>query len=745
MATFLVQDAQPGDGSWLLQKGSVGSTKRNQNRRRSKRKTFLARTDSVVDLQKAFDAEEEGTPLAQPKTFDSSKSLSNYFVPATEASTLPQTIFLSELPPSPPPQDAPPQEDQMAVPPHLRPKAAAMQVTTPSAGSQTQTITEKLSTFGVSVNQPVPSASEREDEDAPIYRGRGGGNAKNRIVAGPSRNTRRDGFRPKSRARDDLNAAKKSSRAGNGAWAHNKDISKGDPDRWEADWAGKYNNPQPTGWAGESNISFDSARADGGLGGNGKKRAVDEASWALTDWEGNWAPAPCDWDSRPAFRADQSAAQIEQWLGCAENALRIRKLELGTPVEEALRERQARPALEELSTVDGITYVFGEPENPVQDVTYVQMGDIIPRQWIPQSWGRQPPQSFWHDEILKSFAPPPEDPGDLEGARPWWELLVKGGQFLPNIPQPAIAGIDPSETKEARLKRESDHGSNTHAENRKRFELAKMRSSRENQRRKEEKVKKVTAAKVANHGISPEQLSKISTNLKVFMRHATKDDMQEIRDLYNYYVDFTCAAYETERVSTKDMARKFDEIRARKLPFLVICEKGGIQKARKKHQEDIILPDKIVGFAFANDLYGPQGNLFRYTVEVEVYVHKDALMRGVAKCLMDKTLALLDPDYLERGGYGVADEDLEFGAARPSRLVNNILINFYHESSRPQKLEWVSRFLKDFAGFERVGYMLDVGSKNVPVSHAIFQRATGASLDHSNGGPAALLQSSPPR
>lgn len=739
MATFLLKEAQPGDGSWLLQNGTVSSTKKHRSRQRSKKKTFLARTDSVVDLQQPFDAEEEGTPLAQPKTFDSSNSLSNYFVPATQASALPQTTFHSELPPSPP------RLDPMAIPPHLRPKAAAAQSTTAPAGSQTQTITEKLSTFGVSVSQPVPAVSEPEDEDAPIYRGRVGGNGNNSSIAGPSRIARRNGFRPKSRARDDLNAAKKASRSGNPNWAHNKEISKGDPDRWEADWAGKYNDPQPTGWAGESNLSFDSARADGGLGGDGKKRAVDEAEWALTDWEGNWLPAPCDWDSRPAFRADQSAAQIEQWLGCAEHTLRIRKLEPGTPVEEALRERQARPALEELSTVDGITYVFGEPENPSQDVTYVQMGDIIPRQWIPETWGRQPPQSFWHDEILKSFAPPPEDPEDLEGARPWWELLVKGGQFLPNIPQPSIAGIDPSETKEERLKRESDYGSNTHAENRRRFELAKMRSSRENQRRKDEKVKKVTAAKVANHGVSPEQLSKISTNLKVFVRHATKDDMPEIRDLYNYYVDFTCAAPETERVSTKDMTRKFDEIRARKLPFLVICEKGGIQKARRKHHEDIILPDKIVGFSFANDLYGPQGNMFRYTVEVEVYVHKDALMRGVAKCLLDKTLALLDPDYLERGGYGVADEDLEFGAARPARLVKNILINFYHESSRPQKLEWVSRFLKNFADFERVGYMLDVGSKNVPVSHAIFQRTTGASLDHSNGGPAVLLQSSPSR
>ncbi|EME85497.1 uncharacterized protein MYCFIDRAFT_82752 [Pseudocercospora fijiensis CIRAD86] len=741
MATFLLKDAQPGDGAWLTQNGTVGSTKKHRNRPNWKQNTFLARTDSVADLKLPFDAEEEGAPLTQPRTLDSSDSLSNYFIPATQTSTLPPTTFLTKLPPPPPPQHA------MAIPPHLRPKATAPQSTTAPAASEPQTITDKLSKCGVSVSQPKPAVSEPEDDDAPVYRGRGGGNGKNSI-AGSNRNTRRGhNFHPKGRARDDLNAAKKASRSGNGAWAHNKDISKGDPDRWEPDWAGKYNDPQPTGWAGESNksISVDSARADAGFGGNGKKRAVAEAAWALTDWQGNWAPAPCDWDSRPAFRADQSAAQIEQWLGCTENAVRIRKLEAGTTVEEALRERQARPALDELSTVDGITYVFGEPENRSHDVTYVQMGDIIPHYWIPASWGRQPPQTFWHEEILKSSAPPPEDPEDLEGARPWWELVVKGGQFLPNIPQPSIAGIDPRETKEERLKRESDRGSDRHAENRKRFELAKMKSSRENQKRKDEKFKKVTAAKVANHGVSPEQLSKISTNLKLFVRSATAADMGEVRDLYNYYVDFTCAAYETERVSTKDMMKKYEEIRASKLPFLVICEKGGIQKARRKHQEDIILPDKIVGFAFANDLYGPQGNQFRYTVEVEVYVHKDALMRGVAKCLLDKLLALLDPDYLERGGYRVADEDLEFGTARPSRLVKNILINFYHESSRPQKLEWVSRFLKNFAEFERVGYMLDVGSKNVPVSHAIFQRTTGAALDHTNGGPSTLLQSSPPR
>lgn len=794
MATFLLKDPQPGDGSWLLQNEHSNTdnwkhANTNMKRKRGTRKktwTFPRRDSFLEHADAEAPAIEEAAaavpvPLAQPKHVSDPQntcSLAGYFVPETQASTQaspPQprprpTTFLTQLPPSPPPRaKSPCDEDTMVVPLHLRTKAVQPDtIEAPQPEPDGTPIVEKLSQLNVSVSKPVPTVRtsenedasvnrgskptptvrESEDEDAPVYRGRGGNSFvqnRGRGGFGRSRRGNAEKFGRSTHARDDLNATKKPVKPATGAWAGRGEISKGDPSRWETDWAGEYNEPRG-GWAGESDqsVSIDSARADGGFGGSGKKRANNEAGWDLTDWQGKWAPAPCDWDSRPAFRADQSEAQIWQWLGCTESALRMSKLEPGADVQEALQERRAAPALDALSTVDGITYTFAEPEDRKKGVIYLPMGDIIPHHWLPETWGRQPPQLFWQ-EILKSTAPAPEDPEDLVGVRPWWELVVRGGNFLPGIEAPKIEGIDPSETKEERLKRESDFGSDQHAENRIRFERAKMHNRQDHQKRKNEKAKKVTAAKVANLCVSPEQLSKVSTDIKLSIRHATPGDMREIRDLYNYYVDFTCVAPETARVSTGDMTEKHREILQKRLPYLVAYEKGKVQKARRKHQEDIVLPNKILGFAFANDLYGPIGNVFRYTVEVELYVHRDSLMRGVAKCLMDKLLALLDPDYMERGGYGVSDEDLETGTARPSRLVKNILINFYFESSRPQRLEWVSRFLRNFAGFEQVGYMKDIGSKRVPVSHVIFQRSTGALLEHDKAPNVMLQQATPTR
>ena len=89
---------------------------------------------------------------------------------------------------------------------------------------------------------------------------------------------------------------------------------------------------------------------------------------------------------------------------------------------------------------------------------------------------------------------------------------------------------------------------------------------------------------------------------------------------------------------------QYHKIVASKLPFLVAVQRGDVVKARKKKNfgEDIVLPDKIIGFAVA-DNYIDLKSMYRYTAYLNIFVHTDHHGKGVGSCLMDKMLALLDP------------------------------------------------------------------------------------------------------
>jgi hypothetical protein len=154
------------------------------------------------------------------------------------------------------------------------------------------------------------------------------------------------------------------------------------------------------------------------------------------------------------------------------------------------------------------------------------------------------------------------------------------------------------------------------------------------------------------------------------------------------------------------------------MPYLVACEKGGVIKARANNNkkskrnmrggdEDIVLPDVVIGFAFADDFNDLKG-MYRFTAEMEVYVHTDYYMKGVGKCLLDKLMGLLDSHYLERGGYEVVGEDMD--GTGQARVVKNIVVHLSYD--KPEKLEWIGKWLEGWLQFRRVGVLDGIGTKN---------------------------------
>lgn len=340
--------------------------------------------------------------------------------------------------------------------------------------------------------------------------------------------------------------------------------------------------------------------------------------------------------------------------------------------------------------LDGKTYYFAPDLN---DKDLLIQGEIAPQYWSPVVIGKDSPTTFWIN-LINSKSPEPQDEGDLVGVRPWWERYEAGDNTLRPIEHPIIVGIQPGETEQLRLRRENDQGSLYHTENRQRLEVAKVQAERERRRKAMEKARKLS--------VGPPRT--IKTGMTLYLRPACLGDIPRITELYNFYVENSVCVPETTRVQEADILQRFNDIAKSKLPFIVACERGGQVKSRKNRHDPIILPDRIVGFAYAADHLDPTG-MYRFTADLAAYVDSAHYMKGIAACLFDKLLGLLDCSHLERGGYGADGLDGD----GVSRVISNLLITVPYD--KDERLEWKSRFLVRDLGFEQVAKMMGVGNK----------------------------------
>lgn len=569
---------------------------------------------------------------------------------------------------------------------------------TASSKGHTEALRKMLAErHGVKVSEPKPAnalvsypSSEEGNKVSPTESKPAEKSTNGDFKAAPHRHNNRRG---RSRGRGGANAAN----GGNGHPAQQSQWPTGKEQRHEIEmWNGNAKTKElDTGWANpwphqtyEDSDSIDSMAADSGWGrGKSKKRTTNSEDWALADWSGNFAPAPIDWDSRPAFREGQSVRKIERWMD------RIDEEMVGKDWEIPMIDIQA----------EGITLHFAPSPKDKQKAI---VGDAAPRYWIPIVIDKVAPQTFWN-ELMRSQEPKPVDDGDLDDVKPWWELYqTPDCSILKHYQPPYIKGIDPDESEVERLARESDFGGHRRMENKARFQKAKKAAELKRKQKAEERARQY----YETHP-DAEPVEKIKPDLKLYIRSAKPADMHRIKEIYNYYVDNTVCTPETTRRTSDDISQRYNAIRSNKLPFLVACERGEKLTARGRGRrrndgEDIILPDKIVGFATADDFNDMQG-MYRFTAEIEVFVDCDKYMKGVAKCLLDKLMALLDPNYIERGGYDVEGADME--GVGPSRVIQNLIVNFPYDS--PERYEWVGRWLKTWLQFEEVGHLRGIGNK----------------------------------
>ncbi|KAK3678664.1 hypothetical protein LTR78_001117 [Recurvomyces mirabilis] len=598
-----------------------------------------------------------------------------------------------------------------ALPPHLRPRVASKRtpnpespVTIPCTSSRedsgisvndkplsptTEDVRDKLSQLGVTVTSPKKATKNQSGHDPteielePEFRGRpnqrGRGDRRERgahgIGANPSymsvaeaQSTTVPHQPPPTRGRGQRGNIR------GGRWPGKNEIPKPDQKRWDATWRSSDGR------------SFSSSGANSGWGDDAKPA---EAGFKLTDFNGGWAPAPIDWDARPGFRDAKKLSTVDLWLDDVDNN--------GAFV--------------------------------THDVLIGAGDEVVPRTWVPSAVGKQSLRAFF-SEMVASLSPAPLDESDLQDVKPWWTLYKDDTSLLLPYTHPAITGIDPDENKEERLAREADHGANHHAENKKRFEASKRAAQTE--KRQRAKVRADERNKLVSNNAYT--IEKIKPGLSIYVRSAKVSDMQQVREVYNYYVSSSCQVPETEKRTTLDMEQRYHAVVANKLPFLVACVRGRQlqgRKGKKKYQygdgEGIWLPETIVGFATADDFQDMKG-MYGFTCEVEVFTHQDYYMKGIASCLLDKLLNLLDPQYVERGGYEVEGDELDGTGA--ARTMENIIAHVPYE--KPERLEWMSRWLKVME-FKQVAALDGIGKKaGQSVDLALFMRKTSTIIDPKN-------------
>ncbi len=118
-------------------------------------------------------------------------------------------------------------------------------------------------------------------------------------------------------------------------------------------------------------------------------------------------------------------------------------------------------------------------------------------------------------------------------------------------------------------------------------------------------------------GGSPQTLERESQG--VGLREATASDIAAIQAIYAYHVENGTGTFEEVAPDQAEVNRRWEAIVAGRLPYLVSELDGQVQ-----------------GFAYASH-FRPR-SAYRFTVEDSIYVHPDAVGRGVGRLLLGELI-----------------------------------------------------------------------------------------------------------
>ena len=99
----------------------------------------------------------------------------------------------------------------------------------------------------------------------------------------------------------------------------------------------------------------------------------------------------------------------------------------------------------------------------------------------------------------------------------------------------------------------------------------------------------------------------------ITIRCALKKDMQELVNIYSYYVENTAITFEYEVPSVEEFTNRYQNV-IKKYPYIVA-----------------LINDKIVGYAYVSPFKSRAA--YDWSVETSIYCHKDYQKQGIGKAL----------------------------------------------------------------------------------------------------------------
>lgn len=378
----------------------------------------------------------------------------------------------------------------------------------------------------------------------------------------------------------------------------------------------------------------------------------------LVDWEGNWLPAPVEWEGRRGFRERDYHERIGAWI--ADSA------------ERGLCAAVLEPA-------------FGSTQN----------GELAPRAWVPAAIDGDAPQNWWAKHIRSP------DSGHEPNNKPWWATYIS---VTSNLLTPHVvpdAKLDPNDENATAAAR--DLGSDAAALN-----YQKKHDKGDKKKKKKKKVMRPEGEiKTQPSNYVPPPPNPNTPKVNMFLRPVYPSDIIQLRDIYNWHIVNTVSVPELQARTTRQMQDRIADVAENKLPYVVAVER--VPKKMRGDRNSSMPAEKVVGFAYADDYHDFHG-MYRYTAEMEVYVHPDYFMKGVGNCLLDRMLYLLDPVYRAREGYEWVCEG-PFSCPGGQRVIGAVLCHVPYDAANANRIEFITKWLQGF-GFTKIGDMPKVGMKH---------------------------------
>ncbi|CBX94205.1 hypothetical protein IAQ61_005326, partial [Plenodomus lingam] len=421
----------------------------------------------------------------------------------------------------------------------------------------------------------------------------------------------------------------------------------------------------------------------------------------LLDWKGDWLPAPETWAYRKGYSDRHFTEHIDKWININPDFYRP------MPIQE--------PAFSGRKTVGGAEaeYIVGKTEAGANEYN-----ELVPRKWINTRVEHKTLREYWTDMPKK--APEALPDCDITATPPWWERYTDPSScFITSLAMPeAKMNMFDEENPiiETKLACVEDKLTAIFARRKARYNRTMVKRSRPVPESED------LGPPVVSRGIDP--------MMNVYFRPVQPADVRGIAEIYNYYVERTIFANEFDGRREDQIRRRVDDVTRAGLPFLVAIVKG-----QQAHDPAGHVSEKIVGFISLDD-FVDQSSMFRFTFDMELYVHPGFVQKRIAKCLLDKLLEITDTTYKPREGYDYRN-DSEYLKTGHGRVIKTILLNVHHESG--EDFEWQTKFLNDF-GFVRCGRMPGIGYKlGQVVDVSIFSYHTSEVINAS-GKPSVRLE-----